>query len=57
VFGAMDLNTLSELLLELSEKVKLSRYKKHKRGPKKESNRPKPEKGKPRVSTTKLLSG
>jgi len=37
--------------LQLSEKVNLSRYKKHKRGPKKESIRSKAEKGKPHVST------
>lgn len=57
VFGAMDLGTFSEMLLQLSQRVNLSRYKKHKRGPKKESTRPKAEKGKPHVSTAKLLIG
>ena len=57
IFATMDLDAFSKMLLQLSEKVNLSRYKKHKRGPKKESIRSKAEKGKPHVSTARLLSG
>jgi len=57
VFSSMDLHTFSKMLLHLSERVNLSRYKKNKRGPKKESTRSKAEKRKPHVSTAKLLIG
>jgi len=56
-FRTMDLRTLSKKLLQLSRNVQLSKYKKHKRGPKKESTRPKAEKNKPHISTARLLGG
>jgi len=57
VYSTMSPGEFASILLQLAEKVDLRKYKKSKRGPKKESTRPKAEKGKPHVSTAKLLLG
>ncbi len=57
VFHCMPLHQLAELLLQMASNVKLSKYRKHRRGPKK----PRPEREsnpkQPHVSTAKLLAG
>ncbi len=57
VFHPMPLNQLAEVLLQLAANVKLSKFRKHRRGPKK----PQPKRDKhpdqPHVSTAKLLAG
>ena len=57
VFHAMPLTQLAEVLLQLAANVKLSKFRKHRRGPKKP--RPKRDKypNQPHVSTAKLLAG
>ncbi len=57
VFHAMPLTQLAEVLLELAANVKLAKFRKHRRGPKRP--RPKRDKhsGQPHVSTAKLLAG
>ena len=57
VFHAMPLTELAEVLLQLAGNVKLSKFRKHRRGPKK----PRPKRDKhpdqPHVSTARLLAG
>jgi hypothetical protein len=57
IFHAMPLTQFVEVLLQLAANVKLSKFRKHRRGPKK--SRPKRDKypNKPHVSTAKLLAG
>jgi hypothetical protein len=57
IFHAMPLTQFVEVLLQLAANVKLSKFRKHRRGPKKP--RPKRNKypNKPHVSTAKLLAG
>jgi hypothetical protein len=57
IFHTMAFTQLAQVLLELAANVKLSKFRKHRRGPKKP--RPKRDKhpDKPHVSTAKLLAG
>jgi len=57
VFHPMSLTQLAEVLIQLAANVKLAKFRKHPRGPKKP--RPKRDKhaGQPHVSTAKLLAG
>ena len=57
IFHAMPITQFVEVLLQLAANVKLSKFRKHRRGPKKP--RPKRDKypNKPHVSTAKLLAG
>lgn len=56
VFTEASQTELSDILLNLASKVDLAKFKKNKRGPKKASNPRTQFKGKPHVSTAKLLA-
>jgi hypothetical protein len=56
VFTEASQTELSDILLNLASKVNLAKFKKNKRGPKKASNPRTQFKGKPHVSTAKLLA-
>ena len=51
-----DLKALSQLLLQLTDNVDLRKYKKHRRGPKKEFKKTKFDRNNPHVSTFKLIN-
>lgn len=55
VFRQMTQSELAKVLKKLAAKVKLSKFKKHPRGPKKPQPKRKSNKSKPHVSTAKLL--
>ena len=57
VFHAMPLTELAEVLLELAGNVKLSKFRKHRRGPKKPQPKRDKHPDKPHVSTARLLAG
>jgi IS4 transposase len=54
-FEKMDLSEFNDLLVHLAGKVKLSRFKKHKRGPKKPRKKKPNDPSRPHVSTFRLL--
>jgi hypothetical protein len=56
VFERMTLTQLVKILKDLSAKVKLSKFKKHPRGPKRPQPKRKSLKNKPHVSTAKLIA-
>lgn len=56
IFTKASQTELSDILLNLASKVNLEKFKKNKRGPKKASNPRTQFKGKPHVSTAKLLA-
>jgi len=56
VFAEMDASAFATLLRSLADNVQLARFKKHKRGPKKPSTRPKADPRHPHVSTAKLIA-
>jgi hypothetical protein len=56
VFQGMSVNELVAVLKMLSENVKLSRFKKHPRGPKKPQPKRKPSKGSTHVSTARIIA-
>ncbi len=47
---------LAELLVELAQKIRLSAFRKHRRGPKKPRSKPKYDPKRPHVSTAKVIS-
>ncbi len=55
VFRTATPSQLALLLKQLARNVKLSKYRKHPRGPKKPKAKPKSDPKKPHVSTAKLL--
>ncbi len=57
VFHAMSLAQLAEILLRLAANVKLSKFRKHPRGPKKPRTKRDKHPNQPHVSTAKLLAG
>jgi hypothetical protein len=57
VFHAMPLTQLAELLAQLAANVKLAKFRKHRRGPKKPPPKRDKHPGQPHVSTARLLAG
>jgi len=57
IFRNMTLSKLRDILSELAEKVNLDKYRKNRRGPKKEATKREKYQKHPHVSTAKLLAG
>jgi len=57
VFGTMTVEELVEVLRQLAKNVRLSKYQRSKRGPKKPPTKRKYNKKHPHVTTSKLLAG
>ena len=57
VFATLDDAGLARLLKEIAGRVKVSRYRKHPRGPKKPPAPRRRDRGKPHVATARLLAG
>lgn len=56
LFGTLTVVQLADVLRDLARRVRLDKFKKHPRGPKKPKPTPKRDKRKPHVSTAKLLA-
>jgi hypothetical protein len=56
LFRHLPLAEMAELLIELAQKVRLSAFRKHRRGPKKPQPKRQYDPKRPHVSTTKLIA-